>query len=151
MAEGKKYDTGKLRFDLLPPGPLSLVAQVYTIGARKYDDRNWENGILYSRLFAALQRHAWAYWTGERTDPRDGQHHLASVCWAALALMEYENTHPELDDRPYAKSPNGAGATAALKALQGGGEQRPLIVPIPPEFQGGLCQQDGGSRDSSPE
>jgi hypothetical protein len=28
------------------------------------------------------------------------QEHLAAVVWCALGLMEYENTHPELDDRP---------------------------------------------------
>jgi hypothetical protein len=34
-----------------------------------------------------MMRHAWAWWQGERDDPMDGQHHLASVAWGALALM----------------------------------------------------------------
>jgi hypothetical protein len=34
-----------------------------------------------------------------RNDPEDGQHHLASVAWCAMALIELEETHPELDDR----------------------------------------------------
>src|SRR5258708_39855322 len=98
MAEGTKYDQGKLRFDLLPVKPLGLVAEVYTIGAKKYADRNWELGIQWGRVFGALLRHAFKWWGGERRDP-DGQHHLASVVWCALALMEYEETHQELDDR----------------------------------------------------
>jgi hypothetical protein len=98
--EGKKNDQGKLRYDLIPPGPLAELARVYTIGASKYTDRNWEKGIEYGRHFAALQRHAWAYWNGENRDVEDGQHHLASVAWCAFALIEYERTHPELDNRP---------------------------------------------------
>lgn len=98
-AQGRKDDTGKLRYDLIPPNPLAELARVYTIGANKYDDRNWEKGIKWGRIFGAMMRHAWAYWRGERDDPKDGQHHLASVAWCAFALMEYEKTHPEMDDR----------------------------------------------------
>lgn len=97
---GIKHDTGKLRYDLIPPYPMALVAEVYTIGARKYADRNWEKGIAWARIFRALLGHAWAWFLGEKHDPKDGQHHLASVVWCALALMEFEVTHKELDDRP---------------------------------------------------
>jgi hypothetical protein len=96
---GVKHDAGKLRFDLLPVEPLRELARVYTIGAAKYADRNWERGLAWGRVFAAMQRHAWAWWGGEQLDPVDGQHHLASVAWCALALIEYERTHVELDDR----------------------------------------------------
>jgi hypothetical protein len=99
MMEGRKNDTDKLRWDLLPVEPMNLVVDVYTRGAKKYEDNNWRKGIRWGRIFAALMRHAWAFWRGERNDPEDGQHHLASVVWCALSLMEYENTHPELDDR----------------------------------------------------
>lgn len=102
---GVKYDENKVRFDLLPPGPMFEVAKVYTIGAKKYADRNWELGIQWGRVFAAMMRHAWNWWRGERHDPQDGQHHLASVVWCALALMEYEATHPELDDRKSYETP----------------------------------------------
>lgn len=97
--EGRKDDQDKLRYDLIPVRPLAEVARVYTIGAKKYDDNNWRKGLKWGRVFAAMMRHAWAWMRGERFDPVDGQHHLASVCWCALALMEYEDTHPELDDR----------------------------------------------------
>ena len=97
---GRKDDSGKLRFDLLPVKPLFKVVEVYTIGAAKYGDRNWEKGIPWWRIFGAMMRHGWAWWGGEQLDPKDGQHHLSSVVWCALTLMEYEETHPELDDRP---------------------------------------------------
>lgn len=102
--KGKKFDENKARFDLIPPQPLDEVARVFTIGANKYGDRNWELGISWGRIFAAMCRHAWAFWRGEVYDPVDGQHHLASVAWCALVLMEYEVTHPELDSRPKADS-----------------------------------------------
>lgn len=103
VIEGRKDDTGKLRYDLIPYEPLRLLAEVYSIGAKKYEDRNWEKGIQYGRVFAAMMRHAWKWWNGEQRDAVDGQHHLASVAWTAFALMEYENTHPQLDDRPIKK------------------------------------------------
>lgn len=97
--EGKKFDSEKIRFDLIPVGPMQELARVYTIGAAKYGVRNWEKGLCWGRVFAAMQRHAWAWWQGEKLDQVDGQHHLAAVAWCALALMEYENTCPQLDDR----------------------------------------------------
>ena len=99
MSEGRKDDIGKLRYDLIPVYPLRRLAEVYTIGSKKYDDRNWEKGLKWGRVYAAMQRHATAFWNGEDLDPEDRQHHLASVAWCAFALMEYQITHPELDDR----------------------------------------------------
>lgn len=101
MSGGVKFDGDKLRFDLIPIRPMQQVAEVYTIGAKKYKDRNWEKGLDWGRVYGALQRHANAWWGGEILDPEDKQHHLASVVWCALALMEYEKTHKELDPRKF--------------------------------------------------
>lgn len=95
----KKNDDGKLRYDLIPQYPLSEVAKVYTIGAKKYDDNNWRKGFRYGRVFAAMMRHAWNYWRGEDYDLEDGQHHLASVVWCAMTLMEFDRTKVGTDDR----------------------------------------------------
>lgn len=97
---GHKRDGGKVRYDLLPPGPLHELARVFTIGAEKYGARDWEKGLAFGRVFAALMRHAWAWWRGGRHDQEDGQHHLASVAWCALVLMQLEDSHPDQDDRP---------------------------------------------------
>ena len=98
--EGRKDDTGKLRYDLIPVYSLERLAEVYTIGAKKYGDRNWEKGLTWSRVFSAMMRHAWAWWRGETFDPVDGQHHLSSVAWCAFALMEYQHKKTGEDDRP---------------------------------------------------
>ena len=50
--EGLKHDQGKLRFDLIPPEALIELAKVLTYGASKYNDRNWEFGMAYGRLYA---------------------------------------------------------------------------------------------------
>ena len=88
----------KLRFDLIPPGPLTKLAEAYTVGAKKHGDRDWEDGERWGHVFAAIMRHLWKWWAGEKRDP-DGQHHLAAAAHRLFALMEYEETHPELDDR----------------------------------------------------
>ena len=110
MAEsttGVKLDDGKLRFDLFPPAPLEQIAAVYTYGAGKYDDRNWEKGISWGRIFAAIMRHLWKYWRGEWLDPESKLPHLAHAGWGCITLLEYANTHRELDDRPrYARIAN---------------------------------------------
>lgn len=99
---GRKDDRGKLRFDLIPQAPLFELAKVYTMGASKYDDWNWANGIKYSRVFAALMRHLWKWWRGEEIDPEDGQHHLDSVAWCAFTLRHfcfYKDRYEGWDDR----------------------------------------------------
>jgi len=98
--QGVKHDHGKARFDLIPPEPLWALADLYTKGAEKYEDRNWEKGMRWGRVFAALMRHAWKWWSGEEYDPEDGQHHLISVAWCAFALYTYFIRKIGEDDRP---------------------------------------------------
>lgn len=99
-APGVKYDTGKLRFDLIPPKVIQELAEVYTMGAAKYEPRNWEKGIEYSRIYAAVQRHLNQYWAGQNLDEESGLPHLAHAMWGMAALLEFERTHTEMDDRP---------------------------------------------------
>lgn len=100
MEEGNKFDTGKLRFDLVPAIPLQSLVSVYTYGAGKYADRNWEKGIKYGRVFAAIMRHLWKWWAGEEVDEESGLPHLAHAAWGCLALLEFSRTKKEMDDRP---------------------------------------------------
>ena len=99
LQHGVKFDVGKARFDLISAGPLQELAMIYTYGAKKYADRNWEKGMAFGRLYAATQRHLNAFWSGQSIDEESGMHHLAHAAFGMLALMELEKTHPELDDR----------------------------------------------------
>jgi hypothetical protein len=92
------------RFDLLPWHQIAKVARHYGVGAKKYEDRNWEKGYKWSLSFGALHRHLAAFWNGEDIDAETGSTHLAAVVFHALALMEFGEMHPELDDRPKGKA-----------------------------------------------
>ena len=95
-----RYDSGKIRYDLLPADALEALALVYTKGAEKYADRNWEKGMSWSRCFASLMRHIWAFWRGELYDPETKCHHMAMAAWNCFALCSYSLRQIGNDDRP---------------------------------------------------
>lgn len=102
--EAIKNDEDKLRWDLLPWDALEEVVEVITKGARKYDDRNWEKGLNYSRLHAASIRHltAW-YQSREDFDSEWNLSHLAHATCCLLFLLAYHKrgfNNSEKDDRP---------------------------------------------------
>jgi hypothetical protein len=99
-AGGVKYDNGKLRFDLIPPESLKAIAEVFTFGAKKYGDRNWEKGISANRHFGAVQRHLWQWWQGKELDEESGLSHLShAICDLAMLLATVQR-RPDLDNRP---------------------------------------------------
>jgi hypothetical protein len=99
-SEGVKHDGGKPAMDLLPAEALITTARVFTFGASKYGRRNWENGIVFSRVFAAMMRHMWAWWRGEDVDPESGESHLHHAACCVMMLQTYvERDMKELDDR----------------------------------------------------
>lgn len=97
---GVKADSSKPQLELLPRRGLEEIAKVLTFGAHKYDRDNWRKGLEWSRCIGAAQRHLLAYANGETHDPETGLSHLAHAGCNILFVLEYERTHPELDDRP---------------------------------------------------
>lgn len=90
----KKNDflDNKPRWDLLPLDLIAKIVDVYTAGAKKYGDNNWQgldNG--YNRYKAALFRHLVAYESGEIIDKETGCEHLAQVVWNALAILYFSH------------------------------------------------------------
>jgi len=98
--EGKKFDTGKLPYDLLAPEYLEGTADILAFGAGKYGARNWEAGMAWSRPFAALMRHMWAWWRGEHLDAETGKSHLWHASCCLMFLVAYEARKTGKDDRP---------------------------------------------------
>ena len=41
--DGKKYDCGKVRMDLIPLDVVENIGKVLTYGAQKYSDNSWQN------------------------------------------------------------------------------------------------------------
>lgn len=101
MNEGKKYDSEKLRYDLLPWSALDEVIRVLGHGARKYGDENWRRvERLEDRYPAAALRHLSAYLQGQEHDQESGYNHLAhAICSLMFVLQVDKEADIELDER----------------------------------------------------
>jgi hypothetical protein len=96
-----KYDSDKIRLELLPPEFLLGVSKVLTFGAKKYYAGNWSKGegFEYSRLYGALQRHLNAWAMGEKYDPESGLPHLYHAGCMLAFLATSEERGIGIDDR----------------------------------------------------
>jgi hypothetical protein len=94
--QGRKQDSHKLRYDLLPDWPVQAIVEVLTFGARKYAPNNWKfvsDG--QTRYYAALQRHLAAWRMGEKLDPESGLSHLAHAGCCLLFLLAFDGARKE--------------------------------------------------------
>ena len=98
--EGKKLDDGKLPYDLLPHDAITEIVKVLEFGKNKYSARNWEKGMHWSRPYAALMRHMYAWWRGQNDDPETGLSHLAHAGCCLLFLLAFVLRQSGTDDRP---------------------------------------------------
>lgn len=93
VSEGRKYDSGKPMYNLLPADALEEVVKVLTYGSVKYNEpaheENWRK-VQYpeQRYFAAMQRHVWATRKGEMNDPESGISHYAHAITSLLFLLQ---------------------------------------------------------------
>ena len=94
-----RYDSNKMRMELISPIALEDLAAVLTFGATKYQDHNWRNGMKWSRVIGSLKRHLNSIEKGEDVDPESGMLHIGHLLCNAMFLSEYYRTQPELDDR----------------------------------------------------
>jgi hypothetical protein len=96
--KGRKYDTGKLRWDLLPIDCVEDVVKILTFGAEKYEPNNWqgvENGR--DRYFAALMRHLSASRQGQLIDEESGLSHLShAMCNIVFLLWLEKHQHEKV-------------------------------------------------------
>lgn len=88
---GLKYDTDKLRWDLLDLKLIKEIVKVYSFGAKKYTDNSWQQvENAKERYYAAMMRHLEAYRAGEKKDPESGLLHTSHIGWNALALIHFD-------------------------------------------------------------
>ena len=76
---------GKGRFDLLPSHAIKRVAQRLEMGAKKYGDNDWKNGIPSEMLLDSALRHIFQYKEGKLDED-----HLAAAVTNLLQIMEQE-------------------------------------------------------------
>lgn len=128
MEQARRYNKGKLRYELISKIATREKARVYTGGAHKYTlykdaegnvikgsdislqeasdlevfedgSYNWKKGLPWTDVLESSRRHLEAFAAGEDFDPDLGTYHLANLAWNVDVLLEQYVTHPELDDR----------------------------------------------------
>lgn len=100
---GAVRDRGDLkpRPDLISPHAQMREGMIFTLGAEKYDIRNWEKGMEISECLASAQRHIEQYKRGDQDED-----HIAQARWNLGAIIHFEEEikagrlDPTLDDMP---------------------------------------------------
>ena len=98
---GKRFNQGKTRFELAPTFAQEQYAKVLTMGAEKYGDHNWREGMDWTKILASLERHLHYIKSGEDTDKESGLLHAAHIMCNAAFLCEYYKIFPQGDNRPH--------------------------------------------------
>ena len=96
---GIRYDSNKVRMELLDPVALEGLAAVLTFGAKKYADHNWAKGMKWSRVTGSLLRHLFKFISGEDIDQESGLPHVDHVMCNAMFLCNYFRRQKAYDDR----------------------------------------------------
>lgn len=89
---GRKDDSNKPRYSLLPTGTVNQVVQVMEYGAVKYETNNWQKvPDARTRYYDAAMRHIDDWWNGSTTDAESGLPHLAHAICCLLFLMWFDD------------------------------------------------------------
>lgn len=99
----------EVRYDLITPIGLKRLAHTYAVGAKKYNDRNWEKGQPFSVLLNHARDHINDF-IAQQLDLGDElgiskEDHLAHAVWNLMAIMHFQTTHPEMNDLRQASKP----------------------------------------------
>ena len=92
LVQGRKDDSAKIRYSLLPVGTVNQVVQVLEFGSKKYADNNWqkvENSR--TRYYDAAMRHIDAWLNGDLKDAETGLPHLAHAICCLMFLMWFDS------------------------------------------------------------
>jgi hypothetical protein len=95
-----RANSGKVQLSYIPTKAEEAEARVWMFGAKKYSRDNWKKGLPFLSVIDSIKRHVNAFKDGETYDPESGEHHMAHVRCNAAMLIEFIDSHPELDDRP---------------------------------------------------
>jgi len=104
LLRGKPYTDEELkqsdnvyRWDLINDKDIESVANIYTMGARKYSDNNWQR-VDPDRYYGALMRHLATANTIHKFDSELGCMHAHLVFWNLIALM-YMDTEKAIKEQ----------------------------------------------------
>lgn len=89
MTEALRYNSGKPRFDLVPPEFEVALADLFRRNTDKYPGRNWEKGMDWGKCYSSLRDHLAWWMLGQDYDEESGTHHMVMAAWNAMALYCY--------------------------------------------------------------
>lgn len=81
----RDIQSGKGRYDLVPPEAIRRVAKIFEGGAEKYGGNNWRKGIPMHCFMNSGKRHLDKYIEGWKDED-----HLAMACWNLMAAIATE-------------------------------------------------------------
>lgn len=88
---GRKHDSNKPRYSLLPSGTVNQVIQVLEYGAVKYEIDNWQRvPSARTRYYDAAMRHIDDWWNGSEVDEESSLPHLAHAICCLLFLLWFD-------------------------------------------------------------
>jgi len=85
--KGTKFDTDKTMYHLIPPECLEAIAEVFTHGANKYGEGDWQKGLSSERLYSSLMRHVQESRKGVTIDPESKLRHMAHAATNAIMML----------------------------------------------------------------
>lgn len=91
----RESSDGKGRPSLISPELIFRISKHLELGALKYEPRNWEKGMPYSRVMDSIIRHTFQYLDGDNEED-----HLAAIVCNVMFLMHYEKHNKGLLDIP---------------------------------------------------
>ena len=98
--KGLKFDSGKPPMELISYYAMEELAKTLEFGRLKYSAWNWSDGILYSRVISAAERHIGKWKSREDLDDETGLSHLAHAMCNIMFLLDYEARGlKQFDDR----------------------------------------------------
>lgn len=94
--KGKKFDSRKPMWHLLPFKQLEEVVKILTFGANKYGEDDWRFFVSKKdndkRYVSACLRHVSAFMNGDKNDEETNFHHLAHAVCCLLFVMWKDQT-----------------------------------------------------------
>ena len=92
VEQGRKDDSSKRRYSLLPKGAVNSVVDVLEFGSKKYADNNWQKvPDAKTRYYDAAMRHLDAWLNGDLKDTETGLPHLAHAICCLMFLMWFDS------------------------------------------------------------
>lgn len=104
--EGIKYDQAKPKMHLVDAYWYQDVAQVLTIGEKKYSSYNWTKITERSRVISSLERHLQEIKKGNYVDSESGLSHTAHIAANSMFLHYFERAEVDNDDLFYPNKKN---------------------------------------------